>query len=106
MDQRICIKFCVKNTIKCAFRMLTVAYGEATLDRSNVYRWYKMFSEGREDVLDCYVVLHPQKPNEVDRCIVSELDYIRNRKKSLPKIFTRNFHFLTKTSFKILCKQN
>ncbi|XP_011049685.1 PREDICTED: putative uncharacterized protein FLJ37770 [Acromyrmex echinatior] len=32
--------------------MLTVAYGEATLDRSNVYRWYKMFSEGREDVND------------------------------------------------------
>ncbi|KAG5316889.1 MOS1T transposase, partial [Acromyrmex insinuator] len=54
MDQRICIKFCVKNKIKCAdaFRMLTVAYGEATLDRSNAYRWYKMFSEGREDVND------------------------------------------------------
>ena len=32
--------------------MLTVAYGEATLDRSNVYRWYKMFSEGRKDVKD------------------------------------------------------
>ncbi|UYV61614.1 hypothetical protein LAZ67_1005558 [Cordylochernes scorpioides] len=54
MDQRTCIKFCVKSEIKCAdaFRMLTVAYGEATLDRSNVYRWYKMFSEGREDVND------------------------------------------------------
>ncbi|UYV63151.1 hypothetical protein LAZ67_2003298 [Cordylochernes scorpioides] len=54
MDQRTCIKFCVKNEIKCAdaFRMLTMAYGEATLDRSNVYRWYKMFSEGREDVND------------------------------------------------------
>ncbi|RVE51275.1 hypothetical protein evm_004079 [Chilo suppressalis] len=54
MDQRICIKFCVKNNLKCAdaFRMLTVAYGEATLDKSNVYRWYKMFSEGREDVSD------------------------------------------------------
>ena len=53
-DQRICIKFCVKNKMKCpdAFRMLTVAYGEAILDRSNVYRWYKMFSEGREDVND------------------------------------------------------
>ncbi|UYV64997.1 hypothetical protein LAZ67_3002733 [Cordylochernes scorpioides] len=49
MDQRTCIKFCVKNEIKCAdaFRMLAVAYGEATLDRSNVYRWYKMFSDGR-----------------------------------------------------------
>ncbi|UYV72143.1 hypothetical protein LAZ67_9001953 [Cordylochernes scorpioides] len=45
----------VNNLIeKCAdaFRMLTVAYGEATLDRSNVYRWYKMFSKGREDVND------------------------------------------------------
>ncbi|UYV71994.1 hypothetical protein LAZ67_9001508 [Cordylochernes scorpioides] len=54
MDQSTCIKFCVKNEIKCAdaFRMLTVAYGEATLDRSNFYRWYKMFSEGREDVND------------------------------------------------------
>ncbi|UYV62705.1 hypothetical protein LAZ67_2001643 [Cordylochernes scorpioides] len=54
MDQRSYIKFCVKNEIKFAdaFRMLTVAYGEATLDRSNVYRWYKMFSEGREDVND------------------------------------------------------
>ncbi|KAG5311383.1 SETMR methyltransferase, partial [Acromyrmex insinuator] len=32
--------------------MLTVGYGETTLDRSNVYRWYKMFSEGREDMND------------------------------------------------------
>ncbi|KAK5649140.1 hypothetical protein RI129_004032 [Pyrocoelia pectoralis] len=30
--------------------MLTVAYGEAILGQSNVYRWYKMFSEGREDL--------------------------------------------------------
>ena len=43
-----------ENKITCAdtFRMLAVAYGEATLDRSNVYRWYKMFAEGREDVND------------------------------------------------------
>ena len=32
--------------------MLTVAYGQATLDKSNVYRWYKMFSEGREEMSD------------------------------------------------------
>ena len=32
--------------------MFTVEYGEATLDRSNVHRRYKMFSKGREDVND------------------------------------------------------
>ena len=44
----------VKNKIKCAdaYRLLTVAYGEATLDRSKVYRWYKIFSECREDMND------------------------------------------------------
>ncbi|UYV72152.1 hypothetical protein LAZ67_9001968 [Cordylochernes scorpioides] len=79
MDQRTCIKFCVKNEIKCAdaFRMLTVAYGEATLDRSNVYRWYKMFSEGREDVNDEERAGHPststtdEKINEVEKMILA-----------------------------------
>jgi len=37
MDQRICIKFCVKNKIKCADAFRKLAYGEATLDRSNVF---------------------------------------------------------------------
>lgn len=32
--------------------MLAVAYGEDTLDKSNVYRWYKILSEDREDVND------------------------------------------------------
>ncbi|UYV77839.1 hypothetical protein LAZ67_15002543 [Cordylochernes scorpioides] len=80
MDQRTCIKFCVKNEIKCAdaFRMLTVAYGEATLDRSNVYRWYKMFSEGREDVNDEERAGHPststtdEKINEQEKMILGQ----------------------------------
>ncbi|UYV69266.1 hypothetical protein LAZ67_6003031 [Cordylochernes scorpioides] len=79
MDQRTCIKFCVKNGIKCAdaFRMLTVAYGEATLDRSNVYRCYKMFSEGREDVNDEERAGRPststtdEKNNEVEKMILA-----------------------------------
>ncbi|UYV68052.1 hypothetical protein LAZ67_5002912 [Cordylochernes scorpioides] len=77
--QRTCIIFCVKNEIKCAdaFRMLTVAYGEDTLDRSNVYRWYKMFSEGREDVNDEECAGRPStsttdgKINEVEKMILA-----------------------------------
>ena len=31
--------------------MLTVGiYGEAPLDQGNVYRWYQLYLEGREDV--------------------------------------------------------
>ncbi|UYV75811.1 hypothetical protein LAZ67_13001424 [Cordylochernes scorpioides] len=79
MDQRTCIKYFVKNEIKCAdaFRMLTVAYGEATLDRSNVYRWYKIFSEGREDVNDEERAGRPststtdEKINEVEKMILA-----------------------------------
>ncbi|UYV78520.1 hypothetical protein LAZ67_16001878 [Cordylochernes scorpioides] len=57
--------------------MLTVAYGEATLDRSNVYRWYKMFSEGREDVNDEERAGRPststidEKINEVEKIILA-----------------------------------
>ena len=57
--------------------MLTVAYGEATLDRSNVYRWYKMFSEGREDVNDKERAGRPststtdEKINEVEKMVLA-----------------------------------
>ncbi|UYV85140.1 hypothetical protein LAZ67_X004709 [Cordylochernes scorpioides] len=58
--------------------MLTLAYGEATLDQSNVYRWYKMFSEGREDVNDEERAGRPststtdEKINEVEKMILAK----------------------------------
>ena len=54
MDQRICIKFCVKNGIKFSktLEMLKVAYGECTVSQKSVYKWYKLFTEGREEVND------------------------------------------------------
>ena len=52
MYQRICIKFCVKNGIKRSktLELLKVAYGECTVSQTSVYKWYKLFTEGREEV--------------------------------------------------------
>ena len=42
MDQRICIKVCEKNAIKCEriFEMLTMAFSESTISRTQVQLWY------------------------------------------------------------------
>lgn len=54
MDQRICIKFYLKNGIKCsiAFKIPTVTFGELTISMIRVYEWYRRFKDGREDVED------------------------------------------------------
>ena len=49
MDQRNCIKFCVKNYIKCA---KTLAFGESTMSGTQVQLWYNRFKEDLEDVND------------------------------------------------------
>ena len=46
--------------------MITGAYGEASMDRSNAYRWYKMFCEGREDVNDEERAGRPSTDENID----------------------------------------
>jgi len=51
-EQRCAIKFCVKfgETGTENFNKLKQAYGEHVLSRSQVFKWYKAFSEGRESI--------------------------------------------------------
>lgn len=53
-EQRYAIKFCVKlgETPTVTFEKLKKAYGDVTLSRAQVFRWYKAFSDGRESVQD------------------------------------------------------
>ena len=46
--------FCVKlgETGIETFNKLKQAYGEHALSRSQVFKWYKAFSEGRESIKD------------------------------------------------------
>jgi len=53
-EQGCAIKFCVKlgETGIETFNKLKQAYGERALSRSQVFKWYKAFSEGRESNKD------------------------------------------------------
>ena len=52
MYLRNCIKFSVKTEIKCArtFEMLTAAFGESPMSRTQVQLWYNRYIQGRENV--------------------------------------------------------
>ena len=54
LQQRVCIKFCVKNGFNGAqtVEMLEKCFGNDTLTRSNVFRWHERFGSGRESVED------------------------------------------------------
>ena len=51
MEQRLAIKFCFKagKSASETLQMVNAAYGDQALSRSNVFRWYGRFRNGRED---------------------------------------------------------
>jgi hypothetical protein len=53
-EQRVAIKFCFKAGLSATETLVFVqkAYGDEALNRSNVFRWYSRFRDGRELVED------------------------------------------------------
>ena len=54
MEQRLAVKFCFKaeKSATETLQMVNAAYGDQALSRSNVFRWYGRFRDGREDIED------------------------------------------------------
>jgi len=54
VEQRLAIKFCLKaaKSMTETLQMVNSAYGDQALSRSNVFRWYGRFRDGREDTED------------------------------------------------------
>jgi hypothetical protein len=53
-EQRVAIKFCFKAGLSATERLVFVqkAYGNEAVKRSNIFRWYSGFRDGRELVED------------------------------------------------------
>jgi len=52
VEQRVNVKFCVKLG-KCAtetYDLLKKVYGDECLSHTQVFEWFKMFKEGREEI--------------------------------------------------------
>jgi transposase-like protein len=53
-EQRVAIKCCFKTGLSATETLVSVhkAYENEAVNRSNVFRWYSRFREGREPVED------------------------------------------------------
>jgi hypothetical protein len=53
-EQRFAIKYCFKADLSATETLVLVqnAYGNEALNRSNVFRWYSQFRDGRDLVED------------------------------------------------------
>ena len=55
VDQRICIKFCLKLGHSSAenIPMIKKAFGDDSMSEAQITLWYRRFKDGRESVESC-----------------------------------------------------
>lgn len=75
VEQRSAIKFCALNGIPKlkTIQMLEQAYGNEALKKTAVYKWYKRFKDGRNDIEDDARTGRPVTKTSSDVADVKEL---------------------------------
>ena len=78
----------VKNEIKCAGtqKILTVAFGESTMSRTQVQLWYNRFKEGWEDVNDVLRPCRPSKSTTDENIEAMKKMILDNRRMTIRKV--------------------
>jgi hypothetical protein len=77
---RVAIKCCFKADLSVTETLVLVqkAYGNEALNRSNIFRWYSQFQDGRELVEDDKRGGHP-KSTQTEVNIPAVADLVKNK---------------------------
>jgi len=78
-EQRVAIKFCFKAGLSATetLELVQKADGNEALNRSNIFRWYSQFQDGREPAEDDKRGGHP-KSTQTEVNIAAVIDLVKN----------------------------
>jgi hypothetical protein len=102
-EQRVVIKFCFKAGLSATETLVLVqkAFGNEALNRSNVFRRYSRFREGRELVEDDERVGRP-KSTRTDVNIAAVADLVKNGRQIASRIIAESLNIPKTVVLRIL----
>jgi hypothetical protein len=95
---RVAIKFCFKARLPATETLVLVqkAYGNEALNRSNVFRWYSRFPEGRNPVEDDERGGRP-KSTRIEVNIAAAVDLVKNDGRIASRIIAKSLNIVPYT---------
>jgi len=102
-EQRVAIKFCFKIGLSATETLVLVqkAYGNEALNRSNVFRWYSRFRDGRELVEDNERGDRP-KSTRTEVNIAAVADLVKNDRRIASRMVAEFLNIPKTVVFRIL----
>ena len=93
-EQRLAITFCFKPGLSAIETIVLVqkAYGNEVLNRSDIFRWYSRFRDGREPVEDDESGSRP-KTTRTEVNIAAVADLVKNYRRIASRIIAEPLNF-------------